>query len=295
MLQIEDIYKIHEKYSDALKVKVEEFAIGNKHFNFNSEKAILGVINLSKDSRYRESVCLNSEQAVRRGIVLNAQGADILDIGAESVGEKTQRVEGIRQQSQILPVLQGLSQEGILTSIETYYPQVARECLRFGANVINLTGSADSDKIYQTVSEFDAGVIICYIQGKNAREVGDFTFGNDPIDLMYDYFGKEIEKATKLGVRKIFIDTGIGFDYKNLQDTSLRIRYEMESVLNAFRLRKLGFPVCQMLPHAFECFGEELRNGEPFFAVLAALGKIDLLRTHEVPKVKAVLDTLGLF
>jgi hypothetical protein len=49
------------------------------------------------------------------------------------------------------------------------------------------------------------------------------------------------------------------------------------------------------LPHAFEYFGEEVRCAEPFFAVLASLGKTDLFRTHEVPKIKAVLDTLKIF
>ncbi|NMG19816.1 dihydropteroate synthase [Brasilonema bromeliae] len=295
MLNLEDLYAIHEHYKDALNAKVEEFTIGNKNFNFNSKKAILGVINLSSDSWYRESVCLSSEQAIRRGIVLNAQGADIVDIGAESTLEKAERVEDVRQKSQILPVLEALNQEGVLTSIETYYPEVARECLRVGANVINLTGPEKSEEIYQAVSEFDAGVIICYVQGKNVREVGDFDFGDDPTDLMYDYFAKEIEIATKYGIRKIFIDPGLGFYYKNLQDSSLRIRYQMRTFLNTFRLRKLGFPVCHALPHAFECFGEEVRSAEPFFAVLAALGKTDLFRTHEVPKTKAVLDTLSFF
>ncbi|NET53109.1 MAG: dihydropteroate synthase [Merismopedia sp. SIO2A8] len=295
MLTIENFYEIHEKYKDALKVKVEEFTIGSKNFNFNAEPAILGVINLSSDSWYRESVCLNSEQAIRRGIVLKAQGADIVDIGAESTLEKAERVEDIRQKSQIIPVLQSLHQAGVLTSIETYYPQVARECLLAGANIINLTGPVRSLEIYQTMSEFDARVIICYVQGKNVREVGDFTFADDPIDLMYDYFAKEIETATKCGVRKIFIDAGLGFYYKNLQDSSLRIRYQMKTFLNTFRIRKLGFPVCHALPHAFEYFGEEVRSAESFFAVLAALGKTDLFRTHEVPKIKAIIDTLNVF
>ncbi|MGD1911037.1 MAG: dihydropteroate synthase [Rivularia sp. (in: cyanobacteria)] len=295
MLTLEHLHEIHEKYNDALKVKVEEFTIGNKHFNFNSEPAILGVVNLSTDSWYRESVCMSSEQAIRRGIMLKAQGADFIDIGAESTLPNAERVEDVRQQSKILPVLEALNQEGVLTSIETYYPQVARECLRVGANIINLTGSQDNQEIYQQVSEFDAGVIICYVQGKNVREVDDFDFGNDPTDLMYDYFANEIETATKLGVRKIFVDAGLGFYYKNLQDSSLRIRFQMKTFLNTFRLRKLGFPVCHALPHAFECFGEEVRSAESFFAVLAALGKTDLFRTHEVPKIKAVLDTLSLF
>lgn len=295
MLTLEHLYQIHEEYKDALNAKVEEFTIGNKDFHFNSQPAILGVVNLSSDSWYRESVCLSAETAIRRGITLKAQGADLVDIGAESTLPNAERVEDVRQKSKILPVLAALNQEGVLTSIETYYPQVAKECLRVGANIINLTGSQDNEEIYQLVSEFDAGVIICYVQGKNVREVDDFTFGKDPTNLMYDYFAKEIEIATKLGVRKIFVDAGLGFYYKNLQDSSQRIRYQMKTFLNTFRLRKLGFPVCHALPHAFECFGEEVRSAEPFFAVLAALGKTDLFRTHEVPKIKAVLDTLQIF
>ena len=75
----------------------------------------------------------------------------------------------------------------------------------------------------------------------------------------------------------------------------MRIRYQMKTFLNAFRLRKLGWPVCNALPHAVECFGDEVRSAEPFFSVLAALGRTDLFRTHEVPRVRAVLQTLGLY
>lgn len=295
MLNLEYLYELHEQYQDCLNAKVAEFTIGDREFHFNSQPAILGVVNLSSDSWYRESVCLSAEQAIRRGITLKAQGADFVDIGAESSLPNAERVEDVRQKSKILPVLEALNQEGVLTSIETYYPEVARECLRVGANIINLTGSQDNKEIYQAVAEFDAGVIICYVQGKNVREVGEFNFGEDPTNLMYDYFAQEIEMATKLGVRKIFVDAGLGFYYKNLQDSSVRIRYQMKTFLKTFRLRKLGFPVCHALPHAFECFGEEVRSAEPFFAVLAALGKTDLFRTHEVPKIKAVLDSLSLF
>jgi hypothetical protein len=69
----------------------------------------------------------------------------------------------------------------------------------------------------------------------------------------------------------------------------------MNIFLNTFRLRELGFPICHALPHAFEIFGDEVRCAEPFFAVLAALGKTDLFRTHEVPRIKAVLDTMKVF
>jgi hypothetical protein len=69
----------------------------------------------------------------------------------------------------------------------------------------------------------------------------------------------------------------------------------MQVFLGTFRLRPLGCPICHALPHAFEYFGEEVRTAEGFFAVLAALGKTDLFRTHEVARVTAVLRTLGVF
>ena len=112
--------------------------------------------------------------------------------------------------------------------------------------------------------------------------------------MMEEYFAKQIGIATRNGVEKIFIDPGLGFYYRNLQDSAVRVRHQMNIFLNTFRLRALGFPVCHALPHAFEFFREEVRCAEPFFAVLAALGKTDLFRTHEVSRVRAVLETMKL-
>jgi len=168
-------------------------------------------------------------------------------------------------------------------------------CLEAGANVLNLTGTNASDEMFRMVAAHDAAVIICYVQGKNVREVGDFDFSSDSTQLMQDYFARQIDIAVRHGVEKIFIDPGLGFYYRNLQDSAVRVRHQMKVFLNTFRLRKFGFPVCHALPHAFEFFGDEVRSAEPFFAVVASLGKTDLFRTHEVPKTKAVLDTLRVF
>ncbi len=301
MLTLEDIYEVYDKYKEDYNVQVEAFSIGNKKFDFNAKTAILGIVNLSVDSWFNHAICYTPEQAIRRGKVLTAQGADIIDIGAEASSPKTQRTDEFKQKNSLFPVIEALSQDGVLTSIETYYPDVAKSCLKAGANVINFTGSENSEEMYRVVADFDAAIIICYVQGKNAREVGefDFTLAKDPINVVYDYFGKEIEKATKLGVNKIFLDPAIGLGYKNFyyqyQYVSTRLRYQIESLLNGFRLRKLGFPVFAQIPTPLEVFGEEVRSGQVFSAVFAALGKNDLIRTHEVPKVKAILDTLALF
>jgi dihydropteroate synthase len=149
----------------------------------------------------------------------------------------------------------------------------------------------DAAEIFAMAAAHLAGVIICYVQGRNVREVGDFDSANF-IPVMREYFLRQSEVAAKAGLERILIDPGLGFYYRNLQDSAVRVRHQMKTFLHTFRLRALGFPVCHALPHAFEYFGDEVRCAEPFFAVLAALGKTDLFRTHEVPRIKAVLETL---
>ena len=294
MLTLEELSNLLESNREAAAARVQEFAVGGIHFTFNSRPAIMGVINLSPDSWYRESVCLTAEAALRRGKALQAQGADLVDVGAESTLAHAARLDESRQSSKLLPVVKALREAGILVSVETYQPAVTRDCLEAGANVLNLTGTDQGDEMYRMVAAQGAAVVICHVQGANVREVGDFDFGADPVAMLYEYFARQIETATRNGVEKIFIDPGLGFYYRNLQDSAVRVRHQMTVFLHTFRLRTLGFPICHALPHAFEYFGEEVRCAEPFFAVLAALGKTDLFRTHEVPRVKAVLETMSI-
>ncbi|MGD0258471.1 MAG: dihydropteroate synthase [Verrucomicrobiota bacterium] len=295
MLGLEQLAELLEKNREAAKARVKEFSIGGQHFAFNAQPAIMGVINLSADSWYRESVCLTAESAVRRGRVMREQGAEIIDVGAESTLAQAARVNEAGQNSKLLPVIRALRGAGILVSVETYQPAVTRACLEAGANILNLTGADRTDELFRMVAAHDAAVIICYVQGRNVREVGDFNFSADPVALMQEFFARQIEIAARNGVEKVLIDPGLGFYYRNLQDSAVRVRHQMTVFLNTFRLRALGFPICHALPHAFEYFGEEVRCAEPFFAVLAALGKTDLFRTHEVPRIRAVLGTLGVF
>jgi dihydropteroate synthase len=295
MLKLKNLAALLEQHRDEAAARVVEFSIGGRLFAFNSAPAIMGVINLSPDSWYRESVCLTAEAAVRRARVLSAQGADIIDVGAESTLAHAALADEKIQKTKLLPVIHELRRAGLLVSVETYEPAVGRACLEAGANVLNLTGTDRSEEMFRMVAAHDAAVILCFVQGAHVRAVGDFDLAGDTTARMREFFSRQIELATRAGVGKIFLDPGLGFYYRNLQDSAVRVRHQMISFLNTFRLRALGFPVCHALPHAFEQFGEEVRCAEPFFAVLAALGKTDLFRTHEVPRVKAVLETMGLF
>jgi len=295
MLQLEYLAELLQKHRPAAQAKVKEFSLRGRPFTFNQRPAIMGVINLSADSWYRESVCLNLDQAIQRAHVLTAQGADIIDVGAESTLAHAARVDDFAQKSLLLPLLKEMVSARHLVSIETYSPVITRAALEAGAAVINLTGDTENEEIYRMAADHDAAVIICFVAGQNVREVSDLDLSDDPVEAMHDYFTRRIELAERCGLKKLIIDPGLGFYYRNLQDSATRVRHQMLTFLNTFRLRTLGYPTCHALPHAFEYFGEEVRSAEPFFAVLAALGKTDLLRTHEVARTKAVLDTLQIF
>jgi dihydropteroate synthase len=293
MLDLEYLHQLAGQNAALLSKKVAEFDLGGRFFAFNSQPALMGVINLSPDSWYRESVVLSADKAIERGRILSAQGAHIVDIGAESTLAQAARVADERQKTLLGPIVKPLARQGILVSVETYSAAVARDALEQGAKVINLTGSIQAEDIFRAVAEHDAGVILCYVQGPHVREVGDFDLTSDPILFMEEYFKRQLDLALQAGVKRVFIDPGLGFYYRNLQDSSVRVQHQMTVLLNSFRLRSLGWPICHALPHAFEYFGEEVRSAEPFFALLAALGQTSLFRTHEIPRTKAVLDTMG--
>lgn len=294
-MRLEDLASLAAEHADALKARVGAFELCGRRFDGNASPELMGVINLSADSWYRESVCLGADAAIRRGHILAAQGAAILDIGAESSLANAERVDEAVQRSRLLPVVRELAAAGRIVSVETYRPEVTRACFEAGARVLNLTGTERTPEMYRVVADHGGAVILCHVQGANVREVADFDFGGDPTAMLYEYFARQTEVAVANGVTRIWIDPGLGFYYRNLQDSTVRIRHQMRVFLNTFRLRKLGFPTCHALPHAFECFEDEVRSAEPFFAVLAALGRTDLYRTHEVPRTRAVLSALGVW
>ena len=279
-----------------LETRVEPFKLDGVSFGHFPDTALMGVINLSPDSSYRETVATSTEAAIRRGRRLIADGARVLDIGAESTVAGRNRPPTREQRDGLLPVIEGLAGDGAVVSVETYSASLARECLQAGARLINLTSTRDTEGIYRLAGEYEAGVIICFLRGANPHAVEDFSSGGDCREELAGYFSAEIGKARAAGVSRIWIDPGLTFTYPNLlKDPRRRADFQMKSILSGFQLRTLGVPVCQALPPAFDFFEDEVRCGEPFYAVLAMLGRADMLRTHEVTKVRGVIRTLSAF
>jgi len=292
MLTLAELAPLAATYAADLNHPVAEFELRGHSFKSSGKPALMGVVNLSADSWYRESVCLTPDQAVRRALRLQAEGAALVDLGAESTLLDAERADAEGQMEKLLPVVRELASQGVRVSVETYLPEVAERCLQAGACVLNLTASENLGPFFKMAAEREAGIILCFVAGSHVRAVEDLHLADDHTQTLFDYFGPRIELARSCGVSRLWIDPGMGFYYKNLRDSAARVRYQMRTFLHTFRLRKLGWPVCHALPHAFEYFGEEVRTAEPFFAVLASLGQTGLLRTHEVAKVKGVIGSL---
>lgn len=296
MLDLSVIRDLLARHGDALGAPVRGFTLGNTHFDFNAHRYLTGVINLSADSWYRESVCRTAAEAVARGRQLVADGAHLVDLGAESTLPHAARFGVQAQIDQLLPVVRPLAEDGILVSVESYHPEVLEAAAQAGAKVFNLTGTMAADEVLDLAVKYDCGVILCYVQGQHVRDVGDFTFFEDMVPELLAYFGDLTARAAARGLEKVFVDPGLGFYYKNLEDSTQRVTHQMNTFLNCFRLAALGYPTFNILPHAPEAFrDDERRAAEPFFGVLAALGGTHMIRSHEVRTVSRVLEALGMY
>jgi dihydropteroate synthase len=292
VITLESLAEIAVEHRNALHQPVALLRVGEHEYDTDAEPIVMGAVNLSRDSTYRDSVATSVASAVRMARVMAAQGAQIVDVGAESSTAEAARVTSLDQLSGLRPVIEALVETGINVSAETYDVEVASCCLKAGARVLNLTGSQCDDQVFDLAAEFEATVLMCFVGAQNARGVGRVDPTADPVPMLLDYFGERIELARSHGVDRIVVDPGLGFYYANLTDPVVRARYQAQVLLNGFRFRTLGVPLCQALPHAFDLFGDQYRTAEGFFATLAHLGRTGVYRTHEVANVMAVLRAL---
>lgn len=292
MIDPDSLRILWDRHNDALTGAIETVSLPSVSLTFDDRAYQMGVINLSPDSSYRESICLSVPQAVYRGRRMQLEGATLVDIGAESTGAVARKVGANEQQSMLMPVTEALVEAGVPVSVETYHTDVAEAALDRGAAVINLTGRPSDIDLYRAIARHRAGVIICFTAGKDAREDVSLPDREDLVDAQLTYFREQLELAQTVGVRTIWIDPGFGF-YNRLPDGPARVAYQIESMLQAFRFRILGWPICVTMPSPVAMFKEEVRSAETCFATLALLSKANLLRSHEVARVQPVIEALS--
>ena len=291
MITLAALAELHERHRDDLALPVPPVTVADGVVIRDGSVTVMGAINLSRDSTYRESVAVSTEAAVRMARVQAAQGAAIVDLGAEASGQQARRASAGEQLDKLLPVVETLARE-VVISVETYEPEVVDGVLRAGARVLNLTGREDEEEMLRLVAEHDATVLMCFGEAANVREDSELPVDGDPMPRLVDHFAPRIARARELGVERIVVDPAVGFHYGNLDRPDERVRHQSRILSQSFRLRSLGVPVGISLPHGFDLFQDEFRRAEGFFAVLAALGGTHLLRIHEVPHIVRTVHAL---
>jgi dihydropteroate synthase len=291
MITLADLAALHATHAADLERPVAPVQVADGLVVGDGSVTLMGTINLSRDSTYRESVAVSTEAALRMGRIQVAQGASILDVGAEASHALAQRVSPTEQAGLLVPVVKALADEAVV-SVETYDPEVVEACLGAGARVLNMTGREHEEDMLRLAAAYDATVVLCYGVEANVRRGADAPLVDDPLPLLLDHFRPRLERARELGATRVLVDPGMGFTYRNLADPLVRARLQTRVIAQCFRLRALGVPILTVLPHSYDLFEDEFRKAEGFYAVFAALGGAHVLRIHEIPHVRAVLRAL---
>lgn len=174
----------------------------------------MGVVNVTPDSFSDGGRFLNQEAAVRHGLDLLAEGADMLDIGGESTRPGATAVTAEEELERILPVIRAIRrQSGAMISVDTMKPQVMRAAAEAGADIWNdvtaLTWSPDSPAV---AVELGCPVVLMHMQGEGGAMSADPSY-EDVVVEVADYLIGRAEAAMAAGVRReaIWLDPGVGF------------------------------------------------------------------------------------
>src|SRR5689334_8803855 len=129
---------------------------------------LMGVLNLTPDSFADGGKYADPDRAFARALELEEQGADVIDIGAESTRPGSKRVTASEEMQRLVPVLKRLKDRlGVPISVDTYKSEVAERALELGAEIINdPSGLTIEPQMARVVSNHDAGLIINHMRGR---------------------------------------------------------------------------------------------------------------------------------
>jgi len=212
--------------------------IGDKNLELGERTLVMGILNVTPDSFSDKGRYMAPATALDRAWEIADEGADILDIGAESTRPGAREIDTDEQLRRLLPVLEKLGDRyPIPVSIDTSNAKVARATLERGASIINDVTSFQKDpQIGHAAAEFGAAVVLMHMRGTPLTMQKIPPSENILVDI--DVWAQEaVARARNCGVSsdKIILDPGIGFGKTTAQN--------FEILRNLDRLSAAGFPV----------------------------------------------------
>lgn len=175
---------------------------------------IIGILNITPDSFYDGGRYTDAESAVRHGMSLVEDGADIVDIGAQSTRPGSQPVGSHEELKRILPVLKALRKESdVWISIDTYRSDVATACLAEGADIINDVSSFRMDAAMPTVISNAKVPVICMHFHQSLHPMPAQPHYTNLFGEITDFFHQTLRWTDAAGIdgKQIILDPGIGF------------------------------------------------------------------------------------
>ena len=283
---VSQLEKIAEKLkSQPFKLK----NLGEEIQDFISKKGsqktqIVGILNLSENSFSGDGIG-DTETAFTRLQEMFEEGADIIDIGAESTKPYSSKVSPEDQTVKIKPLLEKVKESSYLSSktysIDTRSSKVAEECIKIlgSKNIIinDVSGGDFDENMFSTVAKYDVPIIIQHSQGTPENMQDNPTY-NDVIEEIYFNLKNKIEIAKSKGISKIIIDVGIGFGKTR--------EHNLDLIKNISEFKSLGCPI--MLGISRKSFlGKDLDNNTKdaltlAFNYTAFENNIDFIRIHNV-------------
>lgn len=263
------------------KLKHREITLGERTL-------LMGILNVTPDSFSDGGKFSDPDRAFARAVEIEEEGADILDIGAESTRPGSQRVPEPEELRRLIPVLKRLRGKLVIPiSVDTYKSAVAEKALEHGAEIINdPTGILLDLQLPKVVAKYDAGLIVNHMRGTPE------TWAKLPPlkDLMRSIaidLEAALHRARQAGVQKhqLAIDPGLGFGKRREQNS------EILANLGAFR----PFELPIVIGPSRKSFLRKEETSLTEFATAAAvtagiLNGAQIVRVHDIKAMKSVAE-----
>lgn len=263
-----------------------------------SHPRVMGVVNVTPDSFSDGGRWLQPERAVEHGLELLEQGADLLDLGAESTrpgggvyGAGAEAVPAEEEWRRLEPVLTALRRAtGAPLSVDTRKGEVARRALDAGADLINDISNLGDEELGRAVAAAGCPLVLMHSRGELGTMQRDVHF-DDLLAEVRDELETALERAVALGVaaEQVILDPGLGFGKTAEQNLAL--------LAGADELLATGRPV--LIGASRKSFLGEITGGGPrerlpgslAAAAWAAHRGVPLVRVHDVAETVQLLAT----
>ena len=263
-----------------LQIKGRDFLLGQRTW-------ITGILNVTPDSFSDGGLYLDKNKAVKRGLELAEEGADIIDIGGESTRPGSNSISTVEELKRIIPVLSDLREKtDALISVDTTKSEVARAALDHGADIINDISALRFDpQMTPFAVNRDVPVVLMHMKGTPKTMQANPSY-EDLLAEVKSFFKERLETAKTLGIKreKIIIDPGIGFG-KRHNDNLLLIK-NLQALEEFERPIMIGISRKSFIGKILNLPVLERIEGTIASAVLSIIHGAHILRVHDITPIK---------